>query len=117
MPQELKREIILLLASLWRNPFVRLILIIAIIANISSFFAHKSEDAYHKDMQWEKPPDRLPDLVDATIQMNNRDAQMEQAIRQYDKIVNNDFPTMIPQDPQAFIKQIFLLFKKLLEEN
>ena len=68
-----------------QNRWFRIFVLVFIFVQLISRMARWSEKAYQEDMKWERPPDRLPDLVDATIEMHNRDAKVQQAVREFDR--------------------------------
>jgi hypothetical protein len=68
-----------------QNKFFRIFILVFVLVQIVSGIARWSDKAYKEDMKWERPPDRLPDIVDATIQMHNQDAKVQQAVREFDR--------------------------------
>jgi len=68
-----------------QNRWFRLFVLIFIFVQVISQIARWSDKAYQEDIKWERPPDRLPDLVDATIAAHNQDAKIQQAMREYDR--------------------------------
>jgi hypothetical protein len=70
-----------------QHRLIRIFILVFVLIQIVSGIARWSDKAYKEDMKWERPPDRLPDLVDATIQMHNQDAKVQQAMREYNRAI------------------------------
>lgn len=104
-----------LLSSIWENTLVRLVLLTVVIIQISSMFAHKAEKAYQKDMEWEKPPDRLPDMVDMQISIQNREAQINRAITKMEKVFEQLGPDPVTGKPPSQQK-LWSLLDELIQE-
>lgn len=79
-----------------KSPFFRVFIILFAIIQIVARIASWSEKAYKEDMKWERPPDRLPDIVDATIEMQNRDAKIQQLTREFDKAISMTSTVNVP---------------------
>ncbi len=89
--------------SVIRSSAFWFLLILFVVVQISSWIAHRSDKALQEDLKWEKAPDNLGDIVDITIQANNQQARIEQAIRSSEKTIYAESSTqslLAPLQPQ-----------------
>lgn len=95
-----------IILSTLHSGWFKLILVLVVIAHVTSYFANKVEKSYKSDMQWETPPDRLPDMLDLTAANANRIAKAERILRKLENMQTKDFNIQSIESVMEFVNEI-----------
>ena len=89
--------------STLQSGWFRFFLILIIVCQATSFIARKIEKAYHRDLEWETPPDRLPDMVDLYSAASKQEARIQRVLRQ---LQTKDFTIQSLDSVLAIVSEI-----------